>query len=150
MSATEILSASGGIAAAAIGYLTVRHTGRQARDANRVTREEDQAVVVSHDDVQRRRDVVESWQSFTETLRTQMTEQDKKIAFQNLRISAQDDKISEVGRKLDRAGRTLTAAIAYIERLLDFISAQLPDHPSVPAVPKEIKDYISRDQEPHP
>ena len=56
MSATEILSAGGGIAAAAIGYLTVRHTGRQARDANRVTREEDQAVVVSHDAVQRRRD----------------------------------------------------------------------------------------------
>jgi len=142
MVATEIITAGGGVAAAAIGYLAVRHTGRQARDANRVTRDEDQAVIVSHDDVQRRRDVVESWQSFTETLRTQMTEQDKKIAFQNLRISAQDDKISEVGRKLDRTGRTLNAAIAYIERLLDFISAQLPDHPAVPVMPAEVRQQM--------
>jgi len=145
MAATEILGSVGAVGAAAIGYFTVRHTGRQARDANRVTREEDQAVVVSHDDVQRRRDVVESWESFTGTLQKQMAALDVKIAAQDARIAEQTDKIAEVSRKMDRAGRTLNAAIAYIERLLDFISAQLPDHPSVPAVPKEIKDYISRD-----
>jgi len=142
MSATEILSASGGIAAAAIGYLTVRHTGRQARDANRVTREEDQAVVVSHDDVQRRRDVVESWESFTGTLQKQMAALDMKIAAQDARIAEQADKIAEVGRKMDRTGRTLNAAIAYIERLLDFISAQLPNHPSVPAMPAEVRQQM--------
>jgi len=142
MSATEILSAGGGIAAAAIGYLTVRHTGRQARDANRVTREEDQAVVVSHDDVQRRRDVVESWESFTGTLQKQMAALDVKIAAQDARIAEQADKIAEVGRKMDRTGRTLTAAIAYIERLLDFISAQLPDHPNVPPMPAEVRQQM--------
>ena len=142
MSVTEILSAGGGIAAAAIGYLTVRHTGRQARIANRVTRDEDQAVVVSHDDVQRRRDVVESWESFTGTLQKQMAVLDVKIAAQDERITAQDDKITEVGRKLDRAGRTLTAAIAYIERLLDFISAQLPNHPNVPPMPAEVRQQM--------
>jgi len=142
MSAAEIISAGGGIAAAAIGYLAVRHTGRQARDANRVTRDEDQAVVVSHDDVQRRRDVVESWESFTGTLQKQMAAQDVKIDAQDARISAQDDKISEVGRKLDRTGRTLNAAIAYIERLLDFISAQLPNHPNVPPMPAEVRQQM--------
>jgi len=142
MSATEILSAGGGIAAAAIGYLTVRHTGRQARDANRVTREEDQAVVVSHDDVQRRRDVVESWESFTGTLQKQMAALDAKIASQDARIAEQTDKIAEVSRKMDRAGRTLNAAIAYIERLLDFISAQLPDHPSIPPMPAEVRQQM--------
>ncbi len=142
MSATEFLSAGGGIAAAAIGYLTVWHTGRQARDANRVTREEDQAVVVSHDDVQRRRDVVESWESFTGTLQKQLSAQDMKIDAQDVRITAQDDRIADVGRKLDRAGRTLTAAIAYIERLLDFISAQLPDHPSIPPMPAEVRQQM--------
>jgi len=142
MSATEILSAGGGIAAAAIGYLTVRHTGRQARIANRVTREEDQAVVVSHDDVQRRRDVVESWESFTGTLQKQMAALDAKIASQDARIAEQTDKIAEVSRKMDRAGRTLNAAIAYIERLLDFISAQLPDHPNVPPMPAEVRQQM--------
>jgi len=142
MSATEVLGSVGAVAAAAIGYLTVRHTGRQARDANRVTREEDQAVVVSHDDVQRRRDVVESWESFTGTLQKQMAAQDVKIDAQDARITAQDDKIAEVGRKLDRAGRTLNAAIAYIERLLDFISAQLPGHPDVPAMPAEVRQQM--------
>jgi len=142
MSATEIISAGGGIAAAAIGYLTVRHTGRQARDANRVTREEDQAVVVSHDDVQRRRDVVESWESFTGTLQKQMAAQDMKIDAQDARIAEQTDKITEVSRKMDRVGRTLTVAIAYISRLLDFISAQLPDHPNVPAMPAEVRQQM--------
>ncbi len=142
MSATEILSAGGGIAAAAIGYLTVRHTGRQARDANRVTREEDQAVVVSHDDVQRRRDVVESWESFTGTLQKQMAAQDMKIDAQDARIAEQTDKITEVSRKMDRVGRTLTVAIAYISRLLDFISAQLPDHPNVPPMPAEVRQQM--------
>ncbi len=142
MVATEIITAGGGVAAAAIGYLAVRHTGRQARDANRVTRDEDQAVIVSHDDVQRRRDVVESWESFTGTLQKQMTAQDMKIAAQDARITAQDDKFAEVGRKLDRAGRTLNAAIAYIERLLDFISAQLPGHPDVPAMPAEVRQQM--------
>jgi len=143
MSATEILGSIGAVGAAAIGYLTVRHTGRQARDANRVTREEDQAVVVSHDDVQRRRDVVESWETFTTTLQKQGEAQDKKIAALNVRIDDLVDKTADVSRKMDRAGRTLTAAIAYIERLLDFISAQLPEHPAVPAVPSEIKAYIN-------
>ena len=142
MSATEILSAGGGIAAAAIGYLTVRHTGRQARDANRVTREEDQAVVVSHDDVQRRRDVVESWESFTGTLQKQMAAQDMKIDAQDARIAEQTDKITEVSRKMDRVGRTLTVAIAYISRLLDFISAQLPNHPNVPPMPAEVRQQM--------
>ncbi len=142
MSATEILSAGGGVVAAAIGAFAVWHTGHQARLANRVTREEDQAVVVSHDDVQRRRDVVESWESFTGTLQKQMAVLDVKIASQDARITAQDDKITEVGRKLDRAGRTLTAAIAYIEHLLDFISAQLPDHPNVPPMPAEVRQQM--------
>ncbi len=142
MVATEIISAGGGIAAAAIGYLTVRHTGRQARLANRVTRDEDQAVVVSHDDVQRRRDVVESWESFTGTLQKQMAALDVKIASQDVRIAEQTDKIAEVSRKMDRAGRTLNAAIAYIERLLDFISAQLPDHPAVPVMPAEVRQQM--------
>jgi len=142
MVATEIISAGSGVAAAAIGYLAVRRTGRQARDANRVTRDEDQAVIVSHDDVQKRRDVVESWESFTGTLQKQMTAQDVKIAAQDVRIAGQDDKIAEVGHKLDRAGRTLTAAIAYIERLLDFISAQLPDHPAVPVMPAEVRQQM--------
>jgi len=142
MVATEILSAGGGVAAAAIGYLTVRLTGHQARDANRVTRDEDQAVVVSHDDVQKRRDVVESWESFTSTLQKQMAALDVKIAAQDVRIAGQADKIAEVSRKMDRAGRTLNAAIAYIERLLDFISAQLPDHPNVPRPPTELKDQL--------
>jgi len=142
MITAEIISAGGGVAAAAIAALAVRHTGLQARDANRVTRDEDQAVIVSHDDVQRRRDVVESWESFTGTLQKQMAAQDDKIAGQDARITAQDDKISEVGRKLDRAGRTLTAAIAYIERLLDFISAQLPNHPAVPVMPAEVRQQM--------
>ncbi len=142
MSATEILGAGGGIIAAAIGYLTVRHTGRQARDANRVTREEDQAVVVSHDDVQRRRDVVESWETFTTTLQKQGEAQDKKIAALNARIDDLVDKTADVSRKMDRAGRTLTAAIAYISRLLDFISAQLPDHPNVPPMPAEVRQQM--------
>lgn len=142
MSATEVLSAGGGIAAAAIGYLTVRHTGRQARAAARVTREEDQAVIVSHDDVQRRRDVVESWESFTETLQKQMSAQDVKIAAQDVKIADLVDKSAEVSRKMDRTGRTLTAAIAYIERLLDFISAQLPDHPNVPPMPAEVRQQM--------
>ena len=142
MSATEILGAVGTVAAAAVGYLTVRHTGRQARDANRVTREEDQAVVVSHDDVQRRRDVVESWETFTTTLQKQGEAQDKKIAVLNTRIDDLVDKTAEVARKMDRAGRTLTAAIAYIERLLDFISAQLPDHPAVPVMPAEVRQQM--------
>lgn len=142
MVATEIITAGGGVAAAAIGYLAVRHTGRQARDANRVTRDEDQAVIVSHDDVQRRRDVVESWESFTGTLQKQMAAQDVKIDAQDARITAQDDKIADVGRKLDRTGRTLNAAIAYIERLLDFISAQLPDHPAVPVMPAEVRQQM--------
>jgi len=142
MVATEIITAGGGVAAAAIGYLAVRHTGRQARDANRVTRDEDQAVIVSHDDVQRRRDVVESWESFTGTLQKQMAAQDVKIDAQDARITAQDDKIADVGRKLDRTGRTLAAAIAYIERLLDFISAQLPDHPNVPPMPAEVRQQM--------
>ncbi len=142
MAATEILGSVGAVAAAAIGYFTVRHTGRQARDANRVTRDEDQAVIASHDDVQRRRDVVESWESFTDTLQKQMAAQDVKIAAQDERITGQDDKIAEVGRKLDRAGRTLTAAIAYIERLLDFISAQLPNHPAVPVMPAEVRQQM--------
>ncbi len=142
MSATEILGASGGIVAAAIGYLTVRHTGRQARDANRVTREEDQAVIVSHDDVQRRRDVVESWETFTTTLQSRGDAQDKKIAAQDTRIDGLVDKLAEVGRKMDRVGRTLTVAIVYIERLLDFISAQLPDHPNVPPMPAEVRQQM--------
>ncbi len=142
MSATEILGSVGAVAAAAIGYFTVRHTGRQARDANRVTREEDQAVVVSHDDVQRRRDVVESWETFTTTLQTRGDAQDKKIAAQDVRIDGLVDKIADVGRKLDRTGRTLNAAIAYIERLLDFISAQLPDHPNVPPMPAEVRQQM--------
>jgi len=142
MVATEILGSVGAVGAAAIGYFTVRHTGRQARDANRVTRDEDQAVIVSHDDVQRRRDVVESWESFTGTLQKQMAAQDVKIDAQDARITAQDDKIADVGRKLDRAGRTLTAAIAYIERLLDFISAQLPNHPNVPPMPAEVRQQM--------
>jgi len=142
MSATEFLGAGGGIAAAAIGYLTVRHTGRQARDANRVTRDEDQAVIVSHDDVQRRRDVVESWESFTGTLQKQMAAQDTKIDGQDVKIADLIDKLAEVSRKMDRAGRTLTAAIAYIGRLLDFISAQLPDHPNVPPMPAEVRQQM--------
>jgi len=142
MSATEVLGSVGAVGAAAIGYLTVRHTGRQARDANRVTREEDQAVVVSHDDVQRRRDVVESWESFTGTLQKQMAALDAKVASQDARIAEQTDKIAEVSRKMDRAGRTLNAAIAYIERLLDFISAQLPDHPNVPPMPAEVRQQM--------
>lgn len=142
MVATEIITAGGGVAAAAIGALAVRHTGRQARDANRVTRDEDQAVIVSHDDVQRRRDVVESWESFTTTLQKRGDAQDKKIAAQDERIDGLVDKIAEVGRKLDRTGRTLNAAIAYIERLLDFISAQLPDHPNVPPMPAEVRQQM--------
>ncbi len=142
MSATEILSAGGGVVAAAIGYLAVRHTGRQARDANRVTRDEDQAVIVSHDDVQRRRDVVESWETFTTTLQKQGEAQDKKIAALNARIDDLVDKTADVSRKMDRTGRTLTAAIAYIERLLDFISAQLPGHPDVPAMPPEVRQQM--------
>ena len=142
MVATEIITAGGGIAAAAIGYLAVRHTGRQARDANRVTRDEDQAVIVSHDDVQRRRDVVESWETFTTTLQKQGEAQDKKIAALNARIDDLVDKTADVSRKMDRTGRTLTAAIAYIERLLDFISAQLPDHPAVPVMPAEVRQQM--------
>jgi len=142
MSATEILGSVGAVAAAAIGYFTVRHTGRQARDANRVTREEDQAVVVSHDDVQRRRDVVESWESFTGTLQKQMAAQDAKIDGQDVKIADLVGKLADVSRKMDRAGRTLTAAIAYIERLLDFISAQLPDHPNVPPMPAEVRQQM--------
>ncbi len=142
MITTELISAGGGVAAAAIAALAVRHTGLQARIANRVTRDEDQAVIVSHDDVQRRRDVVESWESFTVTLQKQMTALDEKIAGLDVKIAAQADKIAEVGRKLDRAGRTLTAAIAYIERLLDFISAQLPDHPNVPQMPAEVRQQM--------
>jgi len=142
MSATEVLGSVGAVGAAAIGYLTVRHTGRQARDANRVTRDEDQAVVVSHDDVQRRRDVVESWETFTTTLQKQGEAQDKKIAALNARIDDLVDKTADVSRKMDRAGRTLNAAIAYIERLLDFISAQLPGHPDVPAMPAEVRQQM--------
>jgi len=142
MSATEILGSVGAVAAAAIGYFTVRHTGRQARDANRVTREEDQAVIVSHDDVQRRRDVVESWETFTATLQKQGEAQDEKIAALNARIDDLVDKTADVSRKMDRTGRTLTAAIAYIERLLDFISAQLPDHPAVPVMPAEVRQQM--------
>jgi len=142
MSATEILGSVGAVAAAAIGYFTVRHTGRQARDANRVTRDEDQAAIVSHDDVQRRRDVVESWESFTGTLQKQMAAQDVKIAGQDVKIADLVDKSAEVSRKMDRTGRTLTAAIAYIERLLDFISAQLPDHPAVPVMPAEVRQQM--------
>jgi len=142
MSATEVLGSVGAVAAAAIGYFTVRHTGRQARDANRVTREEDQAVVVSHDDVQRRRDVVESWETFTTTLQKQGEAQDKKIAALNARIDDLVDKTADVSSKMDRTGRTLVAAIAYIERLLDFISAQLPDHPSIPPMPAEVRQQM--------
>jgi hypothetical protein len=142
MVATEIITAGGGVVAAAIGYLAVRHTGRQARDANRVTRDEDQAVVVSHDDVQRRRDVVESWESFTGTLQKQMAAQDAKIDGQDVKIADLVGKLADVSRKMDRAGRTLTAAIAYIERLLDFISAQLPDHPAVPVMPAEVRQQM--------
>ncbi len=142
MSATEILGSVGAVAAAAIGYFTVRHTGRQARDANRVTRDEDQAVIVSHDDVQRRRDVVESWESFTGTLQKQMAAQDVKIAGQDVKIADLVDKSAEVSRTMDRTGRILTAAIAYIERLLDFISAQLPDHPAVPVMPAEVRQQM--------
>jgi len=142
MVATEIITAGGGVAAAAIGYLAVRHTGRQARDANRVTRDEDQAVIVSHDDVQRRRDVVESWETFTTSLQNRGDAQDKKIAAQDVKIDGLVDKLAEVSRKMDRAGRTLTAAIAYIERLLDFISAQLPDHPAVPVMPAEVRQQM--------
>jgi len=142
MVATEIISAGSGVAAAAIGYLAVRRTGRQARDANRVTRDEDQAVIVSHDDVQRRRDVVESWETFTTTLQNQGIAQDKKIAAQSARIDDLVDKTAELGRKMDRTGRTLNAAIAYIERLLDFISAQLPNHPAVPVMPAEVRQQM--------
>ncbi len=142
MSATEVLGSVGAVAAAAIGYFTVRHTGRQARDANRVTRDEDQAAVVSHDDVQRRRDVVESWETFTTTLQKQGEAQDKKIAAQSARIDDLVDRTAELGRKMDRTGRTLNAAIAYIERLLDFISAQLPDHPAVPVMPAEVRQQM--------
>jgi len=138
----EIVTTVGGIAASAIGAFAVWHTGHQARDANRVTRDEDQAVVVSHDDVQRRRDVVESWESFTATLQKQMAALDLKIAAQDERITEQTDKIADLGRKTDRAGRTLTAAIAYIGRLLDFISAQLPNHPSIPPMPAEVRQQM--------
>jgi len=142
MITAEIISAGGGVAAAAIAALAVRHTGLQARIANRVTRDEDQAVIVSHDDVQRRRDVVESWESFTGTLQKQMAALDMKIEAQDARIAEQADKIAEVSRKMDRTGRTLNAAIAYIERLLDFISAQLPDHPNVPPMPAEVRQQM--------
>lgn len=139
---SEILTAVAGVAGGLFTYLGVRHTGRQARAASAITRAEDKAVGVSHDDVQRRRDVVESWESFTGTLQKQMAAQDVKIDAQDARITAQDDKIADVGRKLDRAGRTLTAAIAYIERLLDFISAQLPEHPNVPPMPAEVRQQM--------
>jgi len=129
MVATEIITAGGGVAAAAIGYLAVRHTGRQA-------------VIVSHDDVQRRRDVVESWETFTTSLQNRGDAQDKKIAAQDVKIDGLVDKLAEVSRKMDRAGRTLTAAIAYIERLLDFISAQLPNHPNVPPMPAEVRQQM--------
>ena len=39
---------------------------------------------------------------------------------------------------LDAAGNP----IAYIERLLDFISAQLPDHPNVPPMPAEVRQQM--------
>ncbi len=142
MVATEILGSVGAVGAAAIGYFTVRHTGRQARNAARVTRDEDQAVIVSHDDVQRRRDVVESWETFTTTLQTRGDAQDKKIAAQDARIDGLVDKLADVSRKMDRVGRTLTVAIVYIERLLDFISAQLPDHPNVPPMPAEVRQQM--------
>jgi len=139
---SEILAAAAAVAGGLFTYLGVRYTGRQARNASAITRAEDKAVTVSHDDVDRRRDVVESWQSFTETLRAQMADQNKSIAEQNVRIADLVVEVNGLHRKMDRAGRTLTAAIAYIERLLDFISAQLPDHPAVPVMPAEVRQQM--------
>jgi len=139
---SEILAAVAAVAGGLFTYLGVRYTGRQARNASAITRAEDKAVIVSHDDVERRRDVVESWESFTGTLQKQMAAQDVKIAGQDVKIADLVDKSAEVSRKMDRTGRTLTAAIAYIERLLDFISAQLPDHPAVPVMPAEVRQQM--------
>ena len=78
----------------------------------------------------------------TEDEDTQFGKLVTEIRGQDERIAEQTDKISEVSRKMDRAGRTLNAAIAYIERLLDFISAQLPEHPNVPPMPAEVRQQM--------
>lgn len=141
----EVLATIGAVAGGLFTFLGVRYTGRQAKAASAITRAEDKAVIVSHDDVERRKDAMDGYETLSNSLLKRISNQDVKIAAQDKRIDAQDDKISDVGRKLDQTKRALASAIAYIERLLDFISAQLPGHPSVPAMPTDVREQMRGD-----
>jgi len=132
---SEILATFAAVAGGLFTYLGVRHTGRQARAASAVTRAEDQAVIVSHDDVERRKDAIDGY----ETLSTSLL---KRISDQDVRIGEIEQRQTNTDKKLYQTQRSLFSAVAYIERLLDFISAQLPGHPDVPAMPAEVRQQM--------
>jgi len=133
---TEILATIATIVGGLFTYLGVRYTGRQARAASAVTRAEDQAVIVSHDDVERRKDAIDGY----ETLSTSLL---KRISDQDIRIGEIEQRQTNTDRKLYQTQRSLFSAVAYIERLLDFISAQLPEHPAVPPMPPEVREQMN-------
>jgi len=131
----EILATIATVAGGLFTYLAVRHTGRQAKAASAITRAEDQAVIVSHDDVERRKDAMDGYETLSNSLLKRIGNQDERITAIELRQAATE-------RQLYQTQRALSSAIAYIERLLDFISAQLPGHPSVPAMPPDVREQM--------
>jgi hypothetical protein len=135
MSWSEVLATLGGVAGAVFTYLGVRYTGRQAKAAAAITRAEDKAVIVSHDDVERRKDAMDGYETLSNSLLKRLGNQDERITEIELRQAATE-------RKLYQTQRALHNAIAYVERLLDFISAQLPGHPSVPPMPTDVREQM--------
>ena len=131
----EVLASLGGLAGVIGTYLGVRYTGRQAKAASAITRAEDKAVIVSHDDVERRKDAMDGYETLSNSLLKRIGNQDERITEIELRQAATE-------RKLHQTQRALNSAIAYVERLLDFISAQLPSHPSVPAMPPDVREQM--------
>jgi len=134
----EVLATIGAVAGGLFTFLGVRYTGRQAKAASAITRAEDKAVIVSHDDVERRKDALDGYETLSTSLLKRIGNQDERITEIELRQAATE-------RKLHQTQRALNAAVTYIDRLLDFISAQLPGHPSVPAMPPDVREQMRGD-----
>lgn len=135
----EILATIGAVAGGLFTFLGVRYTGRQAKAASAITRAEEKAVIVSHDDVERRKDAMDGYETLSNSLLKRISNQDDRITEIEIRQAATE-------RKLYQTQRSLNAAIAYIERLLDFISAQLPGHSSVPPMPADVREQMREDR----
>ncbi|GAC1387126.1 MAG: hypothetical protein NVSMB4_14000 [Acidimicrobiales bacterium] len=115
--ATSLVAALGAILAAVITGGVTHFTGRQSKRAAA----QSEARLGS-------KDTIEGYDRLT----TQLSRQ----------VTALDKRLSEVERRLETTNGLLRAAVSYIEALLGFIAHELPQHPELPPVPTDVRDYM--------